>query len=218
MIPSGETSSYRSNPLRLAEFTLSRKVPQYVKRAKTVHQKEKARQQWLLSGTDVAAAQQGFPQNLRQENFMRATGIGSLIFALKPGDGSAREQAASCQRVLGGDANIALDYATKRYRSNLINWGILPFIIDPQDQACLKEEDVLLIPGIRQAVAGGDEKIIAEILRDGERQSLTLQLVNLSAAEREVLLSGCLINFYGKGYIADLEKDNMGNESILEAQ
>ena len=140
------------------------------------------------------------------------------IFARKPGDGSAREQAASCQRVLGGDANIALDYATKRYRSNLINWGILPFIIDPQDQACLKEEDVLLIPGIRQAVAGGDEKIIAEILRDGERQSLTLQLVNLSAAEREVLLSGCLINFYGKGYIADLEKDNMGNESILEAQ
>ena len=218
LIPSGETSSYRSNPLRLAEFTLSRKVPQYVKRAKTVHQKEKARQQWLLSGKDLAAAQQGFPQNLRQENFMRATGIGSLIFAIKPGDGSAREQAASCQRVLGGDANIALDYATKRYRSNLINWGILPFIIAPQDQDCLKEEDVLLIPGIRQAVAGGDEKIIAEILRDGERQSLTLHLVNLSAAEREVLLSGCLINFYGKGYIADLEKDNMGNESILEAQ
>ena len=198
LIPSGETSSYRSNPLRLAEFTLSRKVPEYVGRAKAVQVQETARQAWLENRGDEAAAAQGFPVDLQQTDFMRATGLGSLVFAVKPGDGSAREQAASCQRVLGGDANVALEYATKRYRSNLINWGIIPFIVDPAEQKTLKVGDQLLVRGIRQAVASGAETVAAEVRRDKQSHSLELQLANLSEAERAILLSGCLINFYGE--------------------
>ncbi|WP_315436824.1 hydratase [uncultured Selenomonas sp.] len=198
LIPSGETSSYRSNPLRLAEFTLSRKVPEYVARAKAVQEEETARQNWLETQTDQTAAQKGFPQDLRDVDFMKVTGLGSLVFAIKPGDGSAREQAASCQRVLGGDANIALEYATKRYRSNLINWGIIPFIVEAKDKDRLEVGDVLLIRGIREAVAFGAERIEAELRRGETREKITLLLANLSEPERRILLSGCLINFYGE--------------------
>ena len=198
LIPSGETSSYRSNPLRLAEFTLSRKVPEYVGRAKVVQEYEKARQHWLDTGADQVAAQRGFPDDLSDAGFMKATGLGSLVFAIKPGDGSAREQAASCQRVLGGDANVAREYATKRYRSNLINWGIIPFIVDEQDQDRLHVGDLLFIRGIRAAVVSNADRIEAEIRRGDTHEKITLLLANLSEAERRILLSGCLINFYGE--------------------
>ena len=144
------------------------------------------------------AAQRGFPDDLRDAGFMKATGLGSLVFAIKPGDGSAREQAASCQRVLGGDANVAREYATKRYRSNLINWGIIPFIVDEQDQDRLHVGDLLLIRGIRAAVVSNADRIEAEIRRGDTREKITLLLANLSEAERRILLSGCLINFYGE--------------------
>ena len=127
---------------------------------------------------------------------MRNTGLGSQVFAIKPGDGSAREQAASCQRVLGGDANIALEYATKRYRSNLINWGIIPFIVDVAEQKTFAVGDQVLICGIREALAGGADHIAAEHRRGSERRTVELKLANLSEAERAILLSGCLINFY----------------------
>ena len=129
---------------------------------------------------------------------MAATGIGSLVFAIKPGDGSAREQAASCQRVLGGDANVALEYATKRYRSNLINWGIIPFLVESRDQNRLETGDQLLIRGIREAVASGAESITAELRRGSQRETIELLLANLSKEERRILLAGCLINFYGE--------------------
>ena len=196
LIPSGETSSYRSNPLRLAEFTLSRKVPEYVGSAKAVQKLEQVRQSWLAGNGDSAAARQAFPADLQQESFMAATGIGSLVFAIKPGDGSAREQAASCQRVLGGDANVALEYATKRYRSNLINWGIIPFLVESRDQNRLETGDQLLIRGIREAVASGAESITAELRRGSQRETIELLLANLSKEERSILLTGCLMNFY----------------------
>ena len=198
LIPSGETSSYRSNPLRLAEFTLSRKEPAYVGRAKAVQKEEQARQAYLEQKESLTAAQKGFPADLQDAGFVEATGIGSLVFAIKPGDGSAREQAASCQRVLGGDANVALEYATKRYRSNLINWGIIPFIIEAKDQDLLEVGDRVLIRGIREAVASGAERVTAEIRRGEQKLPITLLLANLSEAERRILLSGCLINFYGE--------------------
>ncbi len=204
LIPSGETSSYRSNPLRLAEFTLSRKVPEYVGAAKQVQQLEIARQAWCTNGKDKNTVEQAFPADLRQEAFMRNTGIGSILFAVKPGDGSAREQAASCQRVLGGDANAALEYATKRYRSNLINWGILPFIVQPQDREKLSVGDQLVLRGIRKAVSTGAELLIAELRHGGQACELKLQLPDLSDTERKILLAGCLINFY------HMDKDDPG--------
>ena len=135
---------------------------------------------------------------------MRNTGIGSILFAVKPGDGSAREQAASCQRVLGGDANAALEYATKRYRSNLINWGILPFIVQPQDREKLSVGDQLVLRGIRKAVSTGAELLIAELRHGGQACELKLQLPDLSDTERKILLAGCLINFY------HMDKDDPG--------
>lgn len=193
LIPSGETSSYRSNPLRLAEFTLSRKVPDYVQRAKAVQQREKIRQAWLQGQRE---ATQVFPEDMRQEDLMRHTGIGSAIFAIRPGDGSAREQAASCQRVLGGDANIALAYATKRYRSNLINWGMLPFTIDAKDRDLLQVGDAIWVQDIRKAVREGVETIQAEVRRESSRFPLELHLEDLNQTERDILLAGSLINYY----------------------
>ncbi|MHC1787366.1 MAG: hydratase [Christensenellales bacterium] len=190
LIPSGETSSYRSNPLRLAEFTLSRRDPGYVARAKAIDAARRAQ----------AAGQ--LPEALRET--LRAfagagaavtpdeLSLGSAIFANKPGDGSAREQAASCQRVLGGAANFALEYATKRYRSNLINWGILPFLTDEP----LLQEDQVLVPGLRQALASGEAAFPAFLLRQGSVRPLTLRLGGLTADERQILLDGCLINYY----------------------
>ena len=197
LIPSGETSSYRSNPLGLAEFTLSRKDPAYVGRAKEVQKAEKAREEGAepyqalpeLKAV-VECIQKEYPE-IREEN----TGIGSTIFAVKPGDGSAREQAASCQKVLGGWANIANEYATKRYRSNLINWGMLPFLIDEGDLP-FANGDYLFVPGIRQAIQDKASDIPAYVVKDGRLSPFTLHMGSLTDDERTIILKGCLINYY----------------------
>ena len=197
LIPSGETSSYRSNPLALAEFALSRKDPEYVGRAKEVQKAEKAR----VNGEKLAEAlpelapvietiKTKYP-DLNRENF----GIGSTIFAVKPGDGSAREQAASCQKVLGGWANIANEYATKRYRSNLINWGMLPFLI-PEGDLPFANGDYLFVPNVRKAIEDKLTDIEAYVVKDGELKPFTLKMGDLTEDERTIILKGCLINYY----------------------
>ncbi len=197
LIPSGETSSYRSNPLGLAEFALSRKDPMYVGRAKQVREAEEAR----VSGKDPAdvLSQIGEAVNAITKQFPDVqssnTGIGSTIYAVKPGDGSAREQAASCQKVLGGWANIANEYATKRYRSNLINWGMLPFIID-EGQLPFENLDFLFVPHIRQAIAEGADRMDAYVVRDGILTKFILRMGALTDDEKEIILKGCLINYY----------------------
>ena len=194
--PSGETSSYRSNPLKLAEFTLSRKAPGYVAKAKEVQRAEKAR----LAGEDPLALAEGLREAFDTAKTVKAgidagsTGIGSTIFAVKHGDGSAREQAASCQKVLGGWANIANEYATKRYRSNLINWGMLPFVLD--GEPAFDDGDFVFVPDIRDAVENSREDITAYILRGGKAVPFTMKLAGLTADERRIILDGCLINFY----------------------
>ena len=199
LIPSGETSSYRSNPLKLAEFALSRKDPDYVGLAKEVQVAEKARE----AGENPADAfselkpvwdkiAESYP-DADKDN----TGVGSTIFAVKPGDGSAREQAASCQRVLGGWANIANEYATKRYRSNLINWGMLPFLI-PEGELPFEKGDYLFIPDIRRAVEEGRKEIKAYTVGD-QMKEFTLGLGDMTEDEREIILEGCLINYYRSG-------------------
>ena len=197
LIPSGETSSYRSNPLGLAEFTLSRKDPQYVGRAKEIQKAEKERMngghpcQAVPVLKDVMGEVKKQCPDASREN----TGFGSTIFAVKPGDGSAREQAASCQKVLGGWANIANEYATKRYRSNLINWGMLPFLIQPGDLP-FKNLDYLFIPGIKKAVEDKAEEIKAYVVTTGEgMKEFTLKLGELTDEERQIILKGCLINY-----------------------
>ena len=197
LIPSGETSSYRSNPLGLAEFTLSRKDPEYVGRAKEIQKAQKALEAGECAGQAVPelreivhTVKKTFP-DVNHDNF----GVGSTIFAVKPGDGSAREQAASCQKVLGGWANIANEYATKRYRSNLINWGMLPFLI-PAGDLPFKNGDYLFVPAIRQAIIDKTEEIQAYVVKDGQMQPFTLQLGALTDDERDIILKGCLINYY----------------------
>ena len=196
LIPSGETSSYRSNPLGLAEFALSRKYPAYVGLAKEVQKAQKA----IEAGEDAAEA---FPEvkdilETVKESYADVTqdnlGIGSTIFAVKPGDGSAREQAASCQKVLGGWANIANEYATKRYRSNLINWGMLPFTID-KGELPFKNKDYIFVPDVRKAVEDKLTKIPAYVVNEGMKE-ITLTLGELTDDEREIILKGCLINYY----------------------
>ena len=196
LIPSGETSSYRSNPLGLAEFTLSRKDPEYVGRAKAIHVLEEERRKG------------GHPCHVMPEikNIMNPikakypevnhtnTGFGSTIFAVKPGDGSAREQAASCQKVLGGWANIANEYATKRYRSNLINWGMLPFLIGTGELP-FHNLDYLFIPDIRKAVEEKNDDIVAFVVKDGAMTEFHLKLGELTDEERQIILKGCLINY-----------------------
>ena len=193
LIPSGETSSYRSNPLRLAEFTLSRRVPEYVGRSKAVAEQEKARREGNLSDhLRQILARVGNADELAQ-----STQFGSAVFANKPGDGSAREQAASCQKVLGGFANICYQFATKRYRSNCINWGILPFTIDEGTAFDYDSGDCVFVPGIRQAVEQGREDIPAQVIcKDGSVHDLLLHVKGLTADEKEILLRGCLMNYY----------------------
>lgn len=206
LIPSGETSSYRSNPLKLAEFTLSRKDPGYVARAKAFQKLEQRRLAILAEGgpaDDLIDALSPFwtggrPTAEEVRRFIADTGLASVVFAVKPGDGSAREQAASCQKVLGGQANIAVEYATKRYRSNLINWGMLPFTIAKEAVGDLAVDHLILIPGIRQAVLNGREKIPAFIIRKGKRKPLELTLEGLSREDRDIILAGCLINYYAR--------------------
>ncbi len=197
LIPSGETSSYRSNPLGLAEFTLSRKDPEYVGLAKEVQKAEKAREAGECMG-DALPELRGIMHTIRAvpqfaEICRKNTGIGSTIFAVKPGDGSAREQAASCQKVLGGWANIANSYATKRYRSNLINWGMLPFLID-EGGLPFQNHDYLFIPGIRAAVEAAATGIPAYVVKDGALTPFTLRLGEMTGDERQIILDGCLIN------------------------
>ncbi len=197
LIPSGETSSYRSNPLGLAEFTLSRKDPEYVGRAKEI---KKAQDAVEANTCPLEAVEELKPlMQVVNEKFPEDgkgnVGFGSTIYAVKPGDGSAREQAASCQKVLGGWANIANEYATKRYRSNLINWGMLPFII-PKGELPFKNLDYIYIHGIRQAVENKEDSITAYTIKDGSMKEFTLSLGDLTDDERQIILDGCLINYY----------------------
>ena len=196
LIPSGETSSYRSNPLGLAEFTLSRKDPAYVGLAKDIQVAQKA----VMEGKCpveakpelkpvMDAIKKEYPE-VRKDN----TGFGSTIFAVKPGDGSAREQAASCQKVLGGWANIANEYATKRYRSNLINWGMLPFLIE-EGELPFKNKDYLFFPGIRKAVEDKADEIKGYQVGDDSLKEFTVRLGELTDEERKIILDGCLINY-----------------------
>jgi aconitate hydratase len=171
LIPSGETSSYRSNPLKLAEFALSRKDPAYVGRAKEVR--------------DGA-----FPTELGLDESV--TSYGSVVCSIKPGDGSAREQAASCQRVLGGVANIAKEYATKRYRSNLINWGMLPLLSDTND---FTVGDYVYIENVKQGIEKGAKEFKAKVIGANSRD-ITLKMDALTDAEKQIILKGCLINYY----------------------
>lgn len=198
LIPSGETSSFRSNPLGLAEYTLSRKDPHYVERAKEL----KPAQEAIVNGKNPA---QVLPELEAVLDTIKGSypkidnsklGIGSTIFAVKPGDGSAREQAASCQKVLGGWANIASEYATKRYRSNLINWGMLPFIFKGEDTKLpFSNLDYIFIPNIRKAVEDRLETIEAFVVKNGQLKGFELCLGELTDKERQIILKGCLINY-----------------------
>ena len=189
LIPSGETSSYRSNPLGLAEFALSRKVPEYVGRAKAIRADEEKRAEEGLFGEYQRAVEKS-GLDLRG-----SVQIGSAVFALKPGDGSAREQAASCQRVLGGACNIAREYATKRYRSNLINWGMIPFLSGEDVEA----GDIIVVPGVRAGIEAGEREFAAKLFRGESCRDITLALDPLTADEKQIILCGSLINYYKRG-------------------
>ena len=189
LIPSGETSSYRSNPLKLSEFALSRRVPEYVGLSKAIQQQDLDRRAGNVSA-NVAEALKAVGANAENTSF------GSCVFANRPGDGSAREQAASCQKVLGGDANICYEYATKRYRSNCINWGIVPFTIAPETTFDFQPGDKVFIPGIREAILEGKEEIDAQVITANGVQPIHLFFQNLTATERQILVDGCLMNYY----------------------
>ena len=198
LIPSGETSSYRSNPLGLAEFALSRKDPAYVGRAKEVQKAQKAIEEGRCPLEELEELKpvmdKIFEKNPQLDK--NTLGIGSTIFAVKPGDGSAREQAASCQKVLGGWANIANEYATKRYRSNLINWGMLPLLTEEKDtELSFKNGDYIFFPQIRKAIEENQSVIKAYVVGN-EWKELNLTLGELTDNEREIILKGCLINYY----------------------
>ncbi|MCL2628927.1 MAG: hydratase [Oscillospiraceae bacterium] len=198
LIPSGETSSYRSNPMALSEFTLSRRVPEYVAASKKVREAEQIRRE------NISATQLTQIADILKKvgGDIKNTSIGSCVFAKKPGDGSAREQAASCQRVLGGLANISYEYATKRYRSNCINWGIIPFTIDLSETFDYKTGDRIFIPNIRNAILTGAEVVIATMIantEDGTKlHDITLKCQGLSEDERVIIADGCLMNHYAK--------------------
>lgn len=197
LIPSGETASYRSNPYKISEFTLIRKDPEYVGRAKAVQEFEKARTaNDAKKAAEIYKVLRAAGVDASVEELMRTTGIGSVLYAKRPGDGSAREYAASCQKVLGGLANICMEYATKRYRSNCVNWGILPFTC-PDDNIRLEAGEYLYIPGIRRAVEEGKTRVPAMVIgRDGAMRSLELELNGVTEAEKKILLAGSLINSY----------------------
>ena len=191
LIPSGETSSYRSNPMKLASFALSRREPAYVSRTEAIRAKEAQR-----AGGDLSAL--AMLQNAGiDEEMLKNSSVGSVIFANKPGDGSAREQAASCQRVLGGCANICYEYATKRYRSNCINWGMLPFVIDEGTPFDFDSGDMIFVPHVREKIVAKESVFPAKVVtKDGKTCELTLHLDALTDDERSILLEGCLMNYY----------------------
>ena len=193
LIPSGETSSYRSNPLRMAEFTLSRRVPDYVPRAKEIANMERQRRH----GDSPFHVREILGRVGDANVLMANTQYGSAVFANRPGDGSAREQAASCQKVLGGFANICYEHATKRYRSNCINWGILPFTIDEGTPFAYNPGDCLFVPGVRRMIKDGVEDIPGKIIRqNGTVEDILLHIRGLTEDERAILLDGCLMNYY----------------------
>lgn len=202
LIPSGETSSLRSNPLKLAEFTLSRKDPNYVAKSKKMDVLEQNRRLYLSGSEPLSDDNKNLFELLEvmdeqindYKKDLPNVSIGSMIYAKKPGDGSAREQAASCQRVLGGVGNIAIDYATKRYRSNLINWGMLPFTVDETIE--FMEGDYLYVKGIRNAISSHADSILASIIRNNKAIDIVLKIEDLSEGERDIILDGCLINYY----------------------
>ena len=192
LIPSGETSSYRSNPLRLSEFALSRREPEYVGRAKAVASQEKLRRDGGSEEVrDILSRVTDDPDDV-----MKHTQYGSCVFANKPGDGSAREQAASCQKVLGGFGNICYEFATKRYRSNCINWGILPFTIDRDVSFDYQPGDCVYVPGIRQGIIDGKEDFPAKVITSAGIDDITLHVRGLTDDEKEIILEGCLMNYY----------------------
>ena len=191
LIPSGETSSYRSNPMKLASFALSRREPAYVSRTEAIRAKEARR-----AGGDLSALAMLQKAGIDEE-MLKNSSIGSVIFANKPGDGSAREQAASCQRVLGGCANICYEYATKRYRSNCINWGMLPFVIDEGTPFDFDSGDMIFVPHVREKIVAKESVFPAKVVtKDGKTCELTLRLGALTDDERSILLEGCLMNHY----------------------
>ncbi len=192
LIPSGETSSYRSNPLKLSEFALSRRVPEYVERSKAVNALEIARQEGNAPAEIVEVL-------AKVGGDIKKTTIGSCVFAKRPGDGSAREQAASCQKVLGGFANVCYEYATKRYRSNCINWGIVPFTIEKDVEFNYTENDYLYVPGIREAILSGKEEIPAKVITENGVKDITLYCKGLTANEKLIITEGCLMNYYAAG-------------------
>lgn len=197
LIPSGETSSYRSNPLGLAEFTLSRRDPEYVGRSKEVDKIEKAR----ISGVDIFETEKELVdvyhtiRTIPGESEIKPeeTEVGSVIYAVKPGDGSAREQAASCQRVIGGLANITREYATKRYRSNVMNWGMIPFQMKEEPE--FEIGDYIFIPDIRKALDGDMQNIKAYVIKDGNSKEISLYVAEMTPEEKKIVKAGCLINY-----------------------
>lgn len=195
LIPSGETSSYRSNPLRLSEFALSRRVPEYVGRSKAIHALDLERRNGQAP-EELVSVLGHFGD---AEALLKSTQYGSCVFANKPGDGSAREQAASCQKVLGGYANICYEYATKRYRSNCINWGILPFTLPEGAEFPYSEGDYVFVPRIREGIRNGKEEFAAKVLKaDGTMDDITLYVKGLTDDEKTIILDGCLINYYAE--------------------
>lgn len=197
LIPSGETASYRSNPYKISEFTLIRKDPNYVGKAKAAQEYETARRNGNQEKAgEFYAVLKAAGVDTPVEELMKTTGIGSVLYAKRPGDGSAREYAASCQKVLGGLANVCIEYATKRYRSNCVNWGILPFTY-PEAEVNLAVDEYLYLPGIRKAIEENAKTFEATVIgADGSIRKMKLELKQVTEAEKQVLLAGSLINFY----------------------
>ena len=199
LIPSGETSSYRSNPIKLSEFALSRRVPEYVGRSKAARDLAGAVREGVIPD-ELTAVMEALALPVEA---LKDTTIGSGVFANRPGDGSAREQAASCQKVLGGVANIAYSYATKRYRSNCINWGIVPFTLDESTPFDYQPGDYLFVPGIKEAVKDGKEDIPGKVVASSGVKDILLHVKGLTEDEKAIILEGCLINYYAAGYGKD---------------
>ena len=196
LIPSGETSSYRSNPVKLSEFALSRRVPDYVARSKAVRDVEEARRMGQIPA-EIGAILSALGADAGQVS------IGSCVLSRRPGDGSAREQAASCQKVLGGFANICYDYATKRYRSNCINWGLVPFTMDKDEPFDFAPGDWVYVPGVRAGILAGQEEFDATVVTASGTRALKLYCRGLSDEEKKILTEGCLMNYYAAGYGAE---------------
>lgn len=201
LIPSGDAATYRSNPKRMSDYTLSRRDPEYVPAAKEIQALEDERKEFVRGNTkeisnELIELVAKIAGDVNVEEFLKSTGFGSVVYAVKPGDGSAREQAASCQRVLGGLANITVEYATKRYRSNLVNWGILPFTADPSIIDELDRNDYIYIPGMRTKLVNGEKSIMATVVKADTTKEIELRLNDVAEEEKEVLLDGSLINFY----------------------